>query len=62
MQTSLALFQRIFEYLDLPVDITEPARPGRTCAESAARSGFEDVDFPTTRTAPGAPDPRAAST
>ncbi|MFF2806580.1 ABC transporter ATP-binding protein [Streptomyces sp. NPDC058000] len=27
MQTSLALFQRIFEYLDLPVDITEPAAP-----------------------------------
>jgi ATP-binding cassette subfamily B protein len=27
MQTSLALFQRIFEYLDLPVDITEPAQP-----------------------------------
>lgn len=29
MQTSLALFQRIFEYLDLPVDITEPAEPVR---------------------------------
>ncbi|MCM2393831.1 ABC transporter ATP-binding protein [Streptomyces albipurpureus] len=29
MQTSLALFQRIFEYLDLPVDITEPAKPVR---------------------------------
>ena len=28
MQTSLALFQRIFEYLDLPVDITEPADAG----------------------------------
>lgn len=27
MQTSLALFQRIFEYLDLRVDITEPAQP-----------------------------------
>ncbi|MGW7289553.1 ABC transporter ATP-binding protein [Streptomyces sp. NPDC054847] len=27
MQTSLALFQRIFEYLDLRVDITEPAEP-----------------------------------
>ena len=27
MQTSLALFQRIFEYLDLPVDITEPEKP-----------------------------------
>ncbi|WP_079122746.1 ABC transporter ATP-binding protein [Streptomyces abyssalis] len=29
MQTSLALFQRIFEYLDLPVDIREPAAPVR---------------------------------
>ncbi|MEV0279684.1 ABC transporter ATP-binding protein [Streptomyces sp. NPDC050610] len=27
MQTSLALFHRIFEYLDLPVDIDEPAEP-----------------------------------
>ncbi|EST37035.1 multidrug ABC transporter ATPase [Streptomycetaceae bacterium MP113-05] len=29
MQTSLALFHRIFEYLDLKVDITEPAQPVR---------------------------------
>ncbi|WP_221350008.1 ABC transporter ATP-binding protein [Streptomyces beigongshangae] len=27
IQASLALFQRIFEYLDLPVDITEPEHP-----------------------------------
>jgi ATP-binding cassette subfamily B protein len=27
IQTSLALFQRIFEYLDLPIDITEPEQP-----------------------------------
>jgi ATP-binding cassette subfamily B protein len=27
LQTSLELFGRIFEYLDLPADITEPARP-----------------------------------
>ncbi|WP_425559710.1 ABC transporter ATP-binding protein [Kitasatospora terrestris] len=27
VQTSLALFQRIFEYLDLPVEIAEPERP-----------------------------------
>ncbi len=25
--SSLALFQRVFEYLDLPVDIDEPADP-----------------------------------
>jgi ATP-binding cassette subfamily B protein len=44
MQTSLALFQRIFEYLDLPVDITEPAEPVRlTKASGAVR--FEGVDF-----------------
>jgi ATP-binding cassette subfamily B protein len=29
IQSSLALFGRIFDYLDLPVDITEPARPVR---------------------------------
>lgn len=29
IQTSLALFQRIFEYLDLPIDITEPDEPVR---------------------------------
>ncbi|WP_105969456.1 ABC transporter ATP-binding protein [Streptomyces geranii] len=27
IQASLALFQRIFEYLDLPIDITEPENP-----------------------------------
>lgn len=44
MQTSLALFQRIFEYLDLPVDITEPDEPVRlTEARGAIR--FEGVDF-----------------
>ncbi|MFD9819941.1 ABC transporter ATP-binding protein [Streptomyces violascens] len=44
MQTSLALFQRIFEYLDLPVDITEPDEPVRLDkARGAVR--FEGVDF-----------------
>ncbi|MEU3500827.1 ABC transporter ATP-binding protein [Streptomyces hundungensis] len=44
MQTSLALFQRIFEYLDLPVDITEPDEPVRLpVARGAVR--FEGVDF-----------------
>ncbi|MFD3512932.1 ABC transporter ATP-binding protein [Streptomyces sp. NPDC058657] len=44
MQTSLALFQRIFEYLDLPVDITEPDEPVRlTAAKGEVR--FENVDF-----------------
>lgn len=44
VQTSLALFQRIFEYLDLPVDITERADPVRV---DRARGDvrFEHVDF-----------------
>ncbi|MFI5529723.1 ABC transporter ATP-binding protein [Kitasatospora sp. NPDC051853] len=32
VQTSLALFHRIFEYLDLPVEIAEPAEPVRPAA------------------------------
>ncbi|MFJ8659500.1 ABC transporter ATP-binding protein [Streptomyces sp. NPDC093795] len=44
MQTSLALFQRIFEYLDLPVDITEPAEPVRL-AEVRGEVAFENVTF-----------------
>ncbi|MFJ3789940.1 ABC transporter ATP-binding protein [Kitasatospora sp. NPDC090091] len=44
VQTSLALFHRIFEYLDLPVEIAEPERPvelGRITGEVR----FEGVDF-----------------
>ncbi|MFI1959228.1 ABC transporter ATP-binding protein [Streptomyces althioticus] len=44
VQTSLALFQRIFEYLDLPVDITEredPVRLDRVKGEVR----FETVSF-----------------
>ncbi|MFD4376984.1 ABC transporter ATP-binding protein [Streptomyces sp. NPDC058486] len=44
MQTSLALFQRIFEYLDLPVDITEPDEPVRIGAVRG-EIGFEKVRF-----------------
>ncbi|MGW2206026.1 ABC transporter ATP-binding protein [Streptomyces sp. NPDC001774] len=44
MQTSLALFQRIFEYLDLPVDITEPANPVRL-EKISGEVAFENVDF-----------------
>ncbi|MFF6960027.1 ABC transporter transmembrane domain-containing protein [Streptomyces sp. NPDC008317] len=44
VQTSLALFQRIFEYLDLPVDITE--RPdARTLDRVRGDVRFEHVDF-----------------
>ncbi|MFF0776998.1 ABC transporter ATP-binding protein [Streptomyces sp. NPDC003720] len=44
VQTSLALFQRIFEYLDLPVDITERERPVRL-DEVKGEVRFEDVEF-----------------
>ena len=39
VQSSLALFDRIFEYLDLPVDIVEAERSGRAAAGRAARRG-----------------------
>ncbi|SNY45680.1 ABC transporter ATP-binding protein [Paractinoplanes atraurantiacus] len=42
--SSLALFARIFEYLDLPVEVEEPAAPVRlTAARGHLR--FEDVTF-----------------
>ncbi|MER7108728.1 ABC transporter ATP-binding protein [Streptomyces sp. NPDC000229] len=44
IQTSLALFQRIFEYLDLPVDITEPEDPVRL-EKIRGEVRFEGVDF-----------------
>jgi ATP-binding cassette subfamily B protein len=51
VQTSLALFGRIFEYLDLPVDIVE--RPGaRTLSGVRGDVQIEDVWF---RYAPGSP-------
>ncbi|PYC80890.1 multidrug ABC transporter ATP-binding protein [Streptomyces tateyamensis] len=44
VQTSMALFQRIFEYLDLPVEIAEPAEPVRLPAVRG-EVRFERVDF-----------------
>ncbi|GHJ42212.1 ABC transporter ATP-binding protein [Streptomyces sp. TS71-3] len=44
IQTSLALFQRIFEYLDLPVDIEEPSRPVRL-GEVKGEIRFDGVEF-----------------
>lgn len=44
IQTSLALFQRIFEYLDLSVDITEPEQPVRL-DPIRGEVRFENVDF-----------------
>jgi ATP-binding cassette subfamily B protein len=44
VQTSLALFQRIFEYLDLPIDISE--RPGAERLDRVRGDvRFENVDF-----------------
>jgi ATP-binding cassette subfamily B protein len=44
IQTSLALFHRIFEYLDLPVDIQERDEPVEL-AVSAGELRFESVSF-----------------
>ncbi|MGW3952833.1 ABC transporter ATP-binding protein [Streptomyces sp. NPDC004752] len=44
IQTSLALFQRIFEYLDLPIDITERAEPVHL-DRVKGEVRFEDVEF-----------------
>ncbi|MFF5982607.1 ABC transporter ATP-binding protein [Streptomyces olindensis] len=44
IQTSLALFQRIFEYLDLPVDITERPDPVRL-EQVRGEVRFENVSF-----------------
>ena len=54
MISSLALFARIFEYLDLPVEAGEPARPARIDpARVAGHVRFENVSF----TYPGADRP-----
>ncbi|NYV74181.1 ABC transporter ATP-binding protein [Streptomyces sp. UH6] len=44
IQTSLALFQRIFEYLDLPVDITEREDPV-SLDRAKGEVRFENVEF-----------------
>ena len=52
VQTSLAMFRRVFEYLDLPIDIEEPAHP----VELQTVRGelrFDDVSF----TYPGTASP-----
>ena len=49
--SSLALFARIFEYLDLPVEVDEPAHPARIDpAQVTGHVRFDDVSF----TYPGA--------
>ena len=44
--SSLALFARIFEYLDLPIDVDDPARPvGIDPAQVTGHVRIEDVSF-----------------
>ena len=43
VQTSLALFDRIFEYLDQPIDIVE--KPDAKLVAAAGDVAFEDVWF-----------------
>jgi ATP-binding cassette subfamily B protein len=46
LTTSLALFARIFEYLDLPVEVDDPARPADIEARQVrGHLRFEDVTF-----------------
>ena len=45
IQSSLELFGRIFEYLDLPVDVAEPTAPGSNRGTVAATSASSDVGF-----------------
>ena len=62
VQSSLALFERVFEYLDLPVEVVG-ARRGvepRSGRRSAATSAFEGVSFGYGEEAE--PDARATST
>ncbi|WP_078843417.1 ABC transporter ATP-binding protein [Streptomyces albus] len=54
LQASLALFQRIFEYLDLRVDITEPERPVRL-ERVRGDVRFDGVDFHYDRAGGGPP-------
>ena len=57
MEVSLALFDRIFEYLDLPVDITEAPNPATLRpAEVLGEVRLEHLSFRYTGPNPGKPD------
>jgi len=57
MEASLALFDRIFEYLDLPVDITEAPNPATLRpAEVLGEVRLEHLSFRYTGPNPGKPD------
>ena len=44
MQTSMAMFRRVFDYLDLPIEIAEPERPGAVCRRPR-RAAVRRVSF-----------------
>ena len=44
MQTSMAMFRRVFDYLDQPVDIDDPATP-RSIESLRGELRFDDVSF-----------------
>ncbi|WP_354531312.1 ABC transporter ATP-binding protein [Nakamurella sp. UYEF19] len=44
LQTSLAMFRRVFDYLDLPIDIKEPEQPARL-ENVSGELRFNDVTF-----------------
>jgi ATP-binding cassette subfamily B protein len=44
MQTSMAMFRRVFDYLDLPVEIDEPLKP-RALPNGAGELTFNNVSF-----------------
>lgn len=44
LQSSMALFTRVFEYLDLPIAVREPSRP-RPLPRPRGHLRFESVDF-----------------
>jgi ATP-binding cassette, subfamily B, bacterial len=45
LQSSLELFGRIFEYLDLPIDVAEPARPAALAGRARGDVALTDVSF-----------------
>ena len=53
IQSSLELFGRIFEYLDLPVDIAEPASPAKLAGRARGDVRLSHVGFSYSGSAPG---------
>ena len=45
MQTSMAMFRRVFDYLDLPVEIDEPANADVAAERARESLRFDDVTF-----------------